>query len=33
MLGRSIRDDKIAITVDEQKLERLRDADPTNMPG
>jgi len=27
-LGRSLRDDKIATTVDQQKLERLRDADP-----
>jgi hypothetical protein len=27
-LGRSLRDDKIATTVDPQKLERLRDADP-----
>jgi len=27
-LGRSLRDDKIATTVDQQNLERLRDADP-----
>jgi hypothetical protein len=27
-LDRSLRDDKIATTVDQQKLERLRDADP-----
>ena len=31
-LGRSLRDDKIATTVDQQNLERLRDADPDQYP-